>query len=142
MDMHRRILLIDDSRVALKALKIVLGLHQEWEIIGEAENGRKGLELFTKTKPDVVIVDFQMPGMNGIEVGKEIRRTHPGVLMILFTLHAGPEIEVLAREAGFDGVLSKAAPYPIVAIIEMMKVSKANAECQPEVTGSQSVPRS
>jgi two-component system response regulator DesR len=121
--LHRRIVLIDDSAVALKALKTVLGLHPEWEIVGEAENGHKGLALFHETNPDVVIVDFQMPGMNGIEVGKEIRGTDPGVLLILFTLHAGAQLESLAKEAGFDAVLSKAAPYPIVAIIEMMKAS-------------------
>jgi len=136
MDMHGRILLIDDSHVALKALKTVLGLHQDWEIVGEADNGRKGLALFRETNPDVVIVDFQMPGMTGIEVGKEIRRTHPGILLILFTLHAGPELELFAKEAGFDAVLSKAAPFPVVAVIETMKAAslKLSAEQSPDAS--------
>ena len=117
----RRILLIDDSPVALKALKTTLGLRNEWQIVGEAENGRKGITLFHEQHPDVVIVDFQMPGMNDIEVGKEIRRTSTGVLLILFTLHTGPEIDTLAKDAGFDAVLSKAAVFPIVPIIEKMR---------------------
>ncbi len=114
----RRILLIDDSPIALKALKTVLGLHPSWEIVGEAENGPNGLALFHEKNPNIVIVDFQMPGMNGIEVGREIRRTGSRVLLILFSLHTGAEVERLATEAGFDAVLSKSTPFPIVGIVE------------------------
>ena len=117
----QRILLIDDSPIALKALRTVLGLRPSWEIVGEAESGKQGLELFGQKNPNVVIVDFQMPGMNGMEVGREIRWSGSKVLLILFTLHAGPEVERMAAEAGFDAVLSKSAPYPIVAIIERMQ---------------------
>ena len=117
----RRILLIDDSAVALKALRTVLGLQSDWHIVGEAPNGIAGLTLFRETKPDVVIVDFQMPGMNGLEVGQEIRRASRDVLLILFSLHAGTQLEEIAKQAGFNAVLSKTAPYPIVGIIETMK---------------------
>lgn len=123
-EIQRRILLIDDSVVALKALRTVLGLHPSWQIVGEAENGPAGLALFRETNPNVVIIDFQMPGMTGIEVGREIRRSDADVLMILFTLHAGAEVERMASEAGFDAVMSKSAPYPIVAIIEKMKAER------------------
>ena len=60
----------------------------------------------------MVIVDFQMPGMNGIEVGWEIRKTHSQVLLILFSLHAGKQLEEMAKAAGFDAVVSKTAPFP------------------------------
>jgi len=116
-----RILLIDDSPIALRALRTVLGLNTNWEIVGQAENGHEGLRLFRDLQPDVVIVDFQMPGMSGIEVGREIRRTGSSVLLLLFTLHAGSHLDQVAREAGFDGVFSKTAAYPIVAIIEKMR---------------------
>src|SRR3954468_2248349 len=59
---ERRILLIDDSAIALKALRTVLGLHPTWEIVGKAENGQDGLRLFREKDPHVVILDFQMPG--------------------------------------------------------------------------------
>lgn len=126
-DSRRRILLIDDSPIALKALRTVLALHPDWDIVGEAENGPDGLELFRRVNPDVVIVDFQMPGMTGIEVGRRIRKKGAKVLLILFTLHVGAELESMAAEAGFDAVLSKAAPYPIVAIIEKMRADGSQA---------------
>jgi two-component system response regulator AlgR len=137
---RRRILLIDDSPVALKALKTVLGLHQDWEIVGEAENGLKGLDLFHQRNPDVVIVDFKMPGINGLEVGREIRRVSAAVLLILFTLHAGAQMESMAKDAGFDAVLSKAAPFPIVGIIEMMRALPPTVETAGPVRSDDGVP--
>lgn len=107
--------------MALRALRTVLGLNPSWEIVAEAQSGPEGLKRFRELHPDVVIVDFQMPGMSGIEVGREIRRTGSNVLLFLFTLHAGSYLDQAAREAGFDGVFSKTAAYPIVAIIEKMR---------------------
>jgi DNA-binding NarL/FixJ family response regulator len=127
-DSLRRILLIDDSPIALRSLRTVLSLHPAWEIVGEAASGPDGLALFQQKNPDVVIVDFQMPGMSGIEVGREIRKSRAKVLLILFTLHMGSELERMAAEAGFDTVLSKSAPYPIVAIIEKMRADRSSAE--------------
>jgi len=135
-DLSLNILLIDDNPVVLRALRTVLGLNPNWKIVGEAESGAEGLRMFRETTPDVVIVDFQMPGMNGLEVGKEIRRTNVSVLLFLFTLHAGTEMEMLAKKAGFDGVFSKTTPYPIVAIIEQMRRAPghtSSAMLQPEV---------
>ena len=126
-----RILLIDDSPVALRALRTVLGLNPSWQVVAEAQNGADGLRLFREVRPDVVIVDFQMPGMSGIEVGREIRRMGSNVLLFLFTLHAGAELDRAAKEAGFHGVFSKTAPYPIVAIIEKIRpceLSRARTE--------------
>lgn len=73
-----------------------------------------------------------MPGMNGIEVGREIRRSSSKVLLILFTLHAGPVVERMAAEAGFDSVLSKGAPFPIVAIIERMQNDLSRENGRPD----------
>ena len=96
--------------------------------------------MFRDLHPDVVIVDFQMPGMSGIDVGREIRRTGSNVLLFLFTLYAGSQLDHAATEAGFDGVFSKNAAYPIVAIIEKMlpqELEPASPDvATPEVQGS------
>lgn len=134
----------------MRALRAVLGLNPSWQIVGAAENGPEGLRLFGDLHPDVVIVDFQMPGMSGIDVGREIRRTGSKVLLFLFTLYAGSHLDHAAKEAGFDGVFSKTAAYPIVAIIEKMRPGELDASTESEtmeVQGStkaqaQSEPRS
>ena len=136
-DGARTILLIDDSRVTLKAIRTILELHPTWKVVGEAENGIQGLALYQQLRPDVVILDFQMPGMNGIEVGQEIRKIAPNALLILFSLHASKQLEDVAKAAGFDAVLSKGAPYPIVGIIEAM-TSKESATADGKVSEVQS----
>jgi len=75
-----------------------------------------------------VIVDFQMPEMNGIEVGREIRRTNSQVLLILFSLHTGKQIEELAKASGFDAVVSKDTAFPIVGIIETLNTRTLHDE--------------
>ena len=124
-DGARTILVIDDSPLTLKAIRTILELHPPWKVVGEAENGPQGLALYQQMRPDVVILDFQMPGMNGIEVGQEIRKADSNALLILFSLHASKHLEDLAKAAGFDAVLSKVDPYPIVGIIEAMTSKKA-----------------
>jgi DNA-binding NarL/FixJ family response regulator len=128
----RRILLIDDSPITLKALRTVLGLRPSWQVVGEANDGIEGIRLFHQLQPDVAIVDFQMPGITGLQVGREIRRSGANVLLILFSLHAGPELENAAREVGFDAVVSKTNSFPVVGIIETMK--KDSAERTPIAT--------
>ena len=68
-----------------------------------------------------MVVDYQMPGMTGIDVGRELRKMGFNGLLILFSLHAGNELNILAAKVGFDAVLPKTTTYPIVGIIEKMQ---------------------
>ena len=129
MDNSRRILLIDDSPSVLKAFSTILELHPSWEVVGKALNGVEGIALFRALAPDVVVVDYQMPVLTGIEVGRELRKMGFKGLLILFSLHAGNELNILAEEVGFDAVLPKTTSHPIVSIIEKMQgdLTSANA---------------
>lgn len=69
--------------------------------------------------------------MNGVEVGREIRRTDSRVLLILFSLHAGKQLEELAKAAGFDAVVSKTTPFPVVGIIETLNTRTRHLEAVP-----------
>jgi two-component system chemotaxis response regulator CheY len=114
-----------------EAARRVLELRPAWKIVGEAGNGADGIALFHQTQPSVVIVDFQMPGMNGVEVGREIRRTDSRALLILFNLHAGKQLEELAKAAGFDAVVSKTTPFPVGGIIETLNTRTHHLEAVP-----------
>lgn len=88
-------------------------------------NGVEGIALYRVFDSDVVVVDYQMPGMTGIEVGRQLRK-----MGFLFSLHAGNELNVLAAKVGFDAVLPKTTPYPIVGIIEKMKGEMSHSSTQ------------
>jgi two-component system nitrate/nitrite response regulator NarL len=117
----RRILLVDDNPTVQRSFKTALSLKSSWEIVAEALNGARGLALFRKLAPNVVIVDYHMPDMTGVELGRQLRAIGFTELLILFSLHAGKELNTIAQQVGFDAVLPKNTPFPIVTIIEKMK---------------------
>jgi DNA-binding NarL/FixJ family response regulator len=102
-----RILIADDSRNSRYALRKLLEGHG-YDVCGEAEDGLSAVEKSAALKPDLVILDFKMPHLNGLEAGQAIHTANPGIPLLLFTLeHIEPSLLELAREAGFRGALAK-----------------------------------
>ena len=103
-----RLLIVDDSSASRRALRNLIE-GNGWEVCGEAEDGLAAVERTAALKPDLVILDFRMPNLNGLQAGQIIHAAHPGIPLLLFTLDGidGP-LENLARGAGFRGALAKA----------------------------------
>jgi DNA-binding NarL/FixJ family response regulator len=102
-----RILIADDSAASRRALKNLLE-GNNWEVCGEAEDGLAAVEKVAILKPDLVILDFGMPKLNGLQAGHTIHTSYPSVPLLLFTLEKIERpLENLARAAGFRGALSK-----------------------------------
>lgn len=102
-----RILIADDSQYSRYALRKLLEGHG-CEVCGEAEDGLSAVEKSAILKPDLVILDFNMPNLNGVQAGHAIHTANPGIPLLLFTLeHIGPSLLELTREAGFRGALAK-----------------------------------
>jgi DNA-binding NarL/FixJ family response regulator len=85
-----RILIVDDHAVVRKGLAMVLRLEPDLEIVGEAENGRVGLDLAKSLQPDIVLVDLVMPEMDGQEMTVTLRKSHPDIKVIMLT---GTEVD-------------------------------------------------
>ena len=117
---HTRFLIVDDSELVRQGLRIVLQENPEWEVCGEASNGADAVELFKELHPHLVIVDFQMPGMNGIDTARRLLEVAPAVPIIMFTQHASDELVKHALDAGIRSVVSKTDAFPIVGIIEAL----------------------
>lgn len=98
--MLTRFLVVDDSDLVRQGLRTVLQANPEWEVCGEAPDGLIAVELFKELHPTVVIVDFQMPGLNGIETARRMLEIAPAVPIVLFTQHVNPELEKRAIETG------------------------------------------
>lgn len=102
-----RILIADDSSASRHALRNVLET-SGWEVCGEAENGLEAIEKAATLKPDLVILDWNMPKMNGLQAARTIQTADPQMPLLLFTLDKIiPSLEDKAREAGFRGALTK-----------------------------------
>lgn len=79
----------------------------EWKVCGEAENGKQAVEKVQELKPDIVLLDLQMPVMNGLEAARRIKVVAPNTAMLMFTMHSSPGLLDEARAAGIRGVVSK-----------------------------------
>jgi DNA-binding NarL/FixJ family response regulator len=115
-----RFLIVDDSELVRQSLRTVLQANPEWEIAGEASNGPEAVEVFKSSRPNLVILDFQMPGLNGIETARRILEIAPAIPIVLFTQHASAELEKHALAAGIRSVVSKTDTFPMVGIIEAL----------------------
>ena len=96
-------MLVDDNPAIRQALHKVFALQSDWAVGGEAANGWEGIEQAKLLKPDLILLDVSMPGMNGLEAARVIHGIMPKVLLILCSLHTN---EVLGREAKSAGIVA------------------------------------
>jgi DNA-binding NarL/FixJ family response regulator len=102
-----RLLIADDSAASRRALRNLIE-GNGWEVCGEAEDGLAAVEQTAILKPDLVILDFRMPNLNGLQAAQMIHTADPRIPLLLFTLEGiAPPLEELARRAGFRGALAK-----------------------------------
>ena len=100
-----RILLVDDDPLVRSALSLMLGGQADQEIVGEAADGREGVELAQRLRPDVVLMDVRMPGMSGLEATRVLHsRPDPPRVIVLTTFDADASV-LRALRAGASGFL-------------------------------------
>jgi DNA-binding NarL/FixJ family response regulator len=102
-----RVLIVDDHAFIRRGVQTILHSFPEWEFCGEADNGRDAIRLAEELKPEVIIMDLSMPGLNGIEATRAIRKVQPSVKVVLLTLHESAELVRHAFRAGARGYLLK-----------------------------------
>ena len=107
MTLSCSILIVDDSPVVRHALRSSLEQCRDWIVCGEAGDGQEAIEKSKELNPDLIILDFSLPGMDGLAVARELNRTQPTVLLLMFTTFTNPSLEKEAIAAGFAGVISK-----------------------------------
>ena len=105
------IVLADDETMVRDALSAVLGLQPDIDVIGEAANGDEAVAVIERVRPDVALVDLQMPGRDGIEVVASV----PGTRCIIVTSHARPGYLKRALAAGVRGFVPKTTPARVLA---------------------------
>ena len=102
-----RVLSVDDHPLLRGGIAALIGNQTDMEVVAEASNGREALEQFRKHRPDVTLMDLQMPGMSGIDAISAIRGEFPEARVIILTTHAGDVQVSRALKAGARGYLLK-----------------------------------
>jgi DNA-binding NarL/FixJ family response regulator len=102
-----RIFLVDDNAMARAAVKMALQQHAGWVVVGEASDGGQALETFRTYAPQVTVMDFLMPEMNGLDTARRLTERNPNVLILMITSDPSSQLEEQAREAGIKGVCAK-----------------------------------
>ena len=105
-----RVLLADDHPVVRDGLTAILSTQPDFQIVGEAATGAEAVHLAAHLNPDVVLIDIEMPGLDGVEALRQIRATRPEARVIVFTAFDTDERIVAAVQAGAQGYLLKGAP--------------------------------
>ncbi len=109
-----RVLLVDDRPQVLRDLRQLLVLTEAIEIASEATNGGDAVRLAAEVHPDAVVMDLEMPGMDGYEATRRIKDRAPSVRVIILSVHAGPEERRRARAAGADYFVVKGESYQVL----------------------------
>ena len=102
-----RVLIVDDHAVIRRGVQGILNGYPEWELCGEADNGEEGIRLAGELKPEVVIMDVSMPGLNGLQATRIIHDVMPETKVLLLTLHSSREFVRSAFHAGARGYVLK-----------------------------------
>ena len=102
-----RILVADDSPAIRRCLRGLLNHHADWEVCEEASNGKEAVERFDKVRPDIIVLDFQMPEMNGLEAARHIVGLSPKTPILMVTIHLSKQLSEEARKVGIRGACAK-----------------------------------
>ena len=127
-----RILIVDDHAVVRKGLAMVLRLEPSLDVVGEAENGRKGLDAAQNLQPDIILVDWVMPEMDGQEMALALRKSNPDIKIMMLT---GTEVDDRVYDlvaAGIEGyALKNIEPAELMGAIR--SVMRGEAYLHPDV---------
>jgi DNA-binding NarL/FixJ family response regulator len=112
------VLLVDDHTIVRKGLRSLLDAEADIQVIGEAEDGREAVEQVGRLRPQVVVMDITMPGLNGLEATRQITERFPQVQVVVLTMHTAEEYIFQILRAGASGyVVKRAAPSELISAV-------------------------
>ena len=133
--MSTKILLADDHKIVRDGLRSLIEKQPGMAVVAEAENGRAAVKLARRLKPGVIIMDLNMPDLNGIDAARQIVAELPGTKIIVLSMHADKQFVVGALQAGASGYLLKDCAFEELARA-LQTVLKHQTYLSPEIAGT------
>lgn len=115
-----RILLVDDNPSVRRYLRTILEQQESWQVCGEARTGAEALQKILASPPNLVLLDYQMPDRNGIDIARQISELCPKVSILMVTLHLSRQLVEAARGAGVQGACAKQDIGSVVEAVEVL----------------------
>jgi DNA-binding NarL/FixJ family response regulator len=119
-----RIFLVDDNAMIRSQLRTALEKQEDWVVVGEAEDGRRAIEHWSEHDPNLTVMDFIMPQMDGLEAGRQLSRQHPDAPVLMVTIDPSSQLEQEAKKAGIKGLCRKSDLRCLFAAVEALLKGK------------------
>lgn len=131
--MKIKILMADDHQIVLKGISFFLSMQPDFEMVGEAHNGQEAVDMAAKLQPDIVLMDLNMPVMDGIEASRLIAEQHPHIKVLVLTSYSDRSHIVPALQTGAIGyMLKEVEPDQLVEAIR--SAHKGNIQLHPDIS--------
>jgi len=115
-----RILIVDDNPSVRRYLRAILEQQPTWQVCGEARTGAEALQKVIDAPPDLVLLDYQMPDLNGVDIARQMFQLCPQVSILMVTLHISRQLVDAARLAGVRGACAKQDIGSVVEAVEVL----------------------
>jgi DNA-binding NarL/FixJ family response regulator len=121
----RRIIIVDDHDAVRRGVRQLIETKPYYQIVGEAADGRTGLELAKETRPDIAILDYSIPELNGLDLSHALKRELPRIEILLYTMHDREEIILDVLRAGVRGfVLKSDSGEYLIAALDALSIRR------------------
>jgi DNA-binding NarL/FixJ family response regulator len=115
-----RILLVDDNPTVRHYLRAILEQQSDWRVCGEARTGEEALRGLAASAPHIVLLDFRLPDLSGLDVARQIAREHAEIRILMVTVYLSVQLAAEAKAAGVRGVCAKSDVGSIVGAVEAL----------------------
>ena len=115
-----RILIVDDNPAVRRYLRAILEQQESWHVCGEARTGAEALHQVLDAPPDLILLDYQMPDLNGVDIARQIFELFPKIPILMVTLHLSRQLADAAREAGVRGACAKQDIGSVVEAVDVL----------------------
>jgi DNA-binding NarL/FixJ family response regulator len=121
-----RIFVVDDNPMIRSCLRSALekDKDKDWRVVGEAGDGRRALEKWNEVSPQLTVMDFVMPEMNGLEASRQLAESHPEAPILMITVDPSTQLEQEARKVGVKGLVPKSDLSSVIKAIEELLKGK------------------
>ncbi len=116
-----RLLIVDDVPQVRRELRTLLPLLDAIDIVGEADNGQSAIELAASLQPDVILMDVELPIVDGIAATRSIKQANPACRVVILSIHNDEAVRAAARSAGADDFVDKGAP--LTALLQAIQTN-------------------